>query len=389
VKILFAHNRYQNLGGEDLAANAEMDLVARHGHTIELFEADNAEIVGLAGKAKTALGTIYSTSAKQAFEARIQSFKPDLVHIFNFFPLLSPSIHYACQEVGVPVVQKISNFRLICPGGLLLREGRICEDCVGRKIPWPGVLHACYRGSRLATTAVTAMLATHHLLGTWKNLISAYIARTNFGREKLVEGGLPATKIAIIPCFAADTGRPTYGNRRLALFAGRLSAEKGITTLLSAWDRLDGSTPMLKVAGDGPLKEEVTRRSDGERIDYLGALSRREVQTLMREAAFLIFPSVGYETFGLTIIEAFACGVPVFASRMGAMAEIVRDGDTGLHFTPGDPEDLAAKVEWACMHPKQMEAMGRNARAEYLAKYTPERNYELLIELYDRAIAAP
>ncbi|MGB7307491.1 MAG: glycosyltransferase [Candidatus Acidiferrales bacterium] len=383
MKILFAHNRYQQLGGEDLAAKVERELVQSHGHTVDLFEADNSEIVGFAAKAKTALGTIYSPSANRGLAARIRSFKPSVVHILNFFPLLSPSIHYACREAGVPVVQKISNFRLICPNALLLRDGRICEDCVGKTIPWPGVLHACYRDSRVGSTVLATMLATHRLLGTWDKAVDGYIVRTNFSRSKLIEGGLPAAKIAIIPSFAPDPGVRVVGSGRFAFFAGRLSPEKGIATLLSAWDRFNDPLLCLKVAGDGPLRDEVMRRADGRRVEYLGSLSRRDVQGLMREAALLIFPSDCYENFPLSIVEAFACGVPVIASRIGAMAEIIDDGRTGLHFRAGDAEDLAAKVEWSAGHPEQLSRMRRECRAEYLAKYTPERNYQMLMELYD------
>lgn len=388
MKILFAHNRYQQLGGEDLAAKVERELLQSQGHTVELFEADNAELVGFARKAKAALETIYSPASKNKLAAKIRSLNPDVVHILNFFPILSPSIHYACREAGVPVVQKISNFRLICPNALLLRDGRICEDCVGKMIAWPGVLHACYRDSWAGSTVLAAMLTTHRILGTWDKVVDAYIARTNFSRAKLVEGGLPAAKIAIIPSFAPDPGSPGDGSGRFALFAGRLAPEKGIATLLAAWDRLKGLSFRLKVAGAGPLKEEVVRRADGERVEYLGALSRQRIQSLMREATLVVFPSDCYENFPLAIVEAFASGVPVIASRIGAMAEILDDGRTGLHFRPGDAEDLAAKIEWSAAHPEELAKMRRESRAEYLAKYTPERNYEMLMNLYDNVISS-
>jgi glycosyltransferase involved in cell wall biosynthesis len=309
-----------------------------------------------------------------------------LVHVFNFFPLLSPSIHYACWEARVPVVQKISNFRLICPNCLLLRDGHVCEDCVGKLFPWPSVVHACYRDSRAGSAVVAAMLATHRFMGTWEKAVDAYIARTNFSRAKLIEGGLPAEKIAVIPSFAPDPGDSGDGSGCFALLAGRLSSEKGITTLLEAWDRLNGSALRLKVAGAGPLREEVMRRANGGRVEYLGALSREDVQALMREAALLIFPSTCYENFPLSIVEAFASGVPVVASGIGAMAEIIEDGRTGLLFRNGDPEDLATKVEWVSRHPAEVARMRREARAEYLLKYTPEQNYQLLVDLYERAI---
>jgi glycosyltransferase involved in cell wall biosynthesis len=388
MRILFAHNRYKRIGGEDLAARVEMQLLERYGHTTDLLEVDNAEIVGLAGAAKAALGTVYSFSAKKRFSERIASFRPDIVHIFNFFPLLSPSIHYACLEADVPVVQKISNFRLICPGALLMRDGKTCEECVGRRFAWPGVLHACYRNSRAGTAVVASMLATHRILGTWENAVDAYIARTNFSRAKLIEGGLPAEKISIIPSFAPDPGRRGDARGGFALFAGRLSSEKGLSTMFAAWDRLNGSGLPLKIVGDGPMKEEVLRHANGNgrHVEYLGSLSRDRVQTLMSDAAFLVFPSACYENFPLSIVEALASGVPVVASGIGAMAEIIEHERTGLLFQSGNPEDLASKIEWATGHPREMLHMRREARAEYLSKYTPEQNYQQHMRLYARAI---
>lgn len=386
MRLLLIHNRYRSLGGEDLAAKAERELLERNGQTIDLCEADNAEIIGMAGKVRAAWGTVYSQSAKKRIAARIRAFRPDVVHVFNFFPLFSPSIHHACREAGVPVVQKISNFRLMCLNSSLMRDGCVCEECIGKTIPWPGVWHACYRGSWAGSAAVAAMIATHRLLGTWTNVVDGYIARTGFSRKKLIEGGLPAKKITVIPSFSPDPGDMGDGDGRFALFVGRLSAKKGIETLFSAWDRLKAPIK-LKVAGNGPLREDVERRAADGRIEYLGMLSREAVIRLMRDAAFLVFPSVWYECFPLAIVEAFACGLPVVASKMGAMEEIIDDGRTGLHFRPGDAEDLAAKVEWAVGHPKEMARMRHEARSEYLAKYTPERNYELLMELYGRVTA--
>lgn len=388
MRILFAHNRYRNFGGEDLAAQVEMELLARHGHATELSEADNTEIVGVHGYAKAALGTIYSPASKRRFAARLESFRPDIVQVFNFFPLLSPSIHYACQEAGVPVVQKISNFRLICPGALLMRDGNVCEDCIGKFVSWPAIRHACYRESRAGTAVVAAMLAAHRLLGTWEKTVDAYIARTRFSRNKLIEGGLPAEKIAIVPGFAPDPGEIGDGDGGFVLFAGRLSVEKGITTLLEAWNRLHCSPLRLKVAGDGPLTPEVIQQAARSRVEYLGVLPRQEIQALLRRATVLVYPSVCYENFGLSIVEAFAAGVPVVASGMGAMAEIIDDGRTGLHFRPGDPEDLAAKIEWASSHPAEMAYMRREARAEYLSRYTPKQNYRILMEMYERILCA-
>jgi glycosyltransferase involved in cell wall biosynthesis len=383
--ICFAHNRYQNLGGEDLAAKSERELLQRHGHTVDLFEADNSAIVDVAGKVRAAFRAVYSPKSRRNLAARIRSVRPNIVHVLNFFPLLSPSIYYACRDAGVPVIQKLSNFRLMCPNALLMRDGRVCEDCVGKSIPWPGVLHACYRGSRAGSATVATMITTHRILGTWESVVDAYIARTEFSRSKMIAGGLPAKKIVVVPSFAPDPGRIGNGHGGFAMFAGRLSEEKGIGTLLSAWNLIHGTIP-LKVVGDGPLKEEVMRRDAGGSIQYLGTQRRETVLELMHEAAFLVVPSICYENFPLTIVEAFSCGLPVIGSNLGALGEIIKDQRTGLHFRPGDAEDLATKVVWAVAHPDGMTRMGQEARAEYLAKYTPEKNYLMLMEVYDQAV---
>jgi glycosyltransferase involved in cell wall biosynthesis len=386
MRILFAHNRYQTVGGEDLAARVVMQLVQRHGHTIELFEANNTRIEGLGEKITAAMRAVYSPDSRKSMAARIKSFRPDIVHVFNFFPLLSPSIHYACLEAGVPVVQKLSNFRLICPGALLLRDGRVCEKCVGKRIPWPGVRHACYRNSLAGSAAVAVMLATHGLLRTWGKTVSSYIARTRFSRDKFIQGGLPAGKIGIIPSFAPDPGSTGERSGGFALFAGRLSEEKGMQTLLSAWERMPSPPFRLLIAGDGPLREEVVRRTLTGRVEYAGTLSRAEIQTLLLRAALLVYPSVCYENFPLSIVEAFAAGVPVVASGMGAMSEIIEDRHTGLHFRPGDPDDLAAKIQWASGNTREMDRMSGEARNQYLSKYTPEQNYRILMDMYERVL---
>jgi glycosyltransferase involved in cell wall biosynthesis len=383
LKVLLLHNQYQQAGGEDVVVRAERELLESHGDEVALLEADNADIDGLIARVKAAAGTIYSPRAKSRVVTRIAAFRPDVVHVHNFFPLLSPSIYYACREAGPPVVQTLHNYRLVCPNAQLLRDGRVCEDCVDKVVPWPGVLHSCYRGTRAGSAVVAAMIAVHRLMGTWKNAVDEFVALTDFSRNKLIEGGLPEAKVTVKPNFVPDSGSVGEGRGGFALFTGRLSPEKGITTLLSAWKRTNRAIP-LKIAGDGPLASEVCRSTVRGSVEYLGAQPRERVQALMRDAAFLVFPSVWYEGLPMVIVEAFSVGLPVIASNLGSMATLVEHGRTGLHFRPGDAEDLAAKVEWAVSHPEEMARMRCEARSEYLAKYTPERNYKMLMEIYAR-----
>jgi glycosyltransferase involved in cell wall biosynthesis len=386
LRILLVHNRYQISGGEDTVFAAEKAMLETNGHEISTLEPSNLEITGWLSQMKAGLRAIYSLSAQQRMSTKISEFRPNIVHVHNFFPLLSPSIYTACRQARVPVVQTLHNYRLLCPNALFFRDGHVCEDCLERIAPWPGVLHACYRGSRLATAPVAAMLTIHRALKTWMDNVDAYIALTEFSRQKFIEGGLPREKILVKPNFVYSAPATGKGEGGFALFVGRLSEEKGITTLLSAWEKLGEEMP-LKIAGDGPLINEVesaARRCRG--IERLGRVSHDCVVELMQHAAVVVFPSVCYETFGVSIIEAFAAGTPVIASNLGSMSSLVAHRRTGLLFRAGDPADLAAQVEWMVAHPHEWREMRRNARAEFEAKYTAEKNYETLIHIYETAI---
>jgi glycosyltransferase involved in cell wall biosynthesis len=313
--------------------------------------------------------------------------KPDLVHFHNTFPLISPSAYYACGKAGVPVVQTLHNYRLLCPAAIFFRNGQVCEDCLDKILPWPGVLHACYRASHAETAITAMMLATHRWLKTWQRKVDVYVALTEFARQKFIQGGLPAEKIVVKPNFVhSDPGKREQAGE-YAIFVGRLAPEKGVHTLLKAWQRLK-DVP-LKVFGDGPLLSDLQdfiRRENLECLELVGQIMHEDVLAPMKGARFLVFPSGCYENFPAAVVEAFACGVPVVASRLGAMAEIVEDGRTGLLFDTAAPEDLAAKVRWAVEHRDEMNGMGQNARRAYEKKYTAEKNYRMLLDIYVRAI---
>jgi glycosyltransferase involved in cell wall biosynthesis len=384
--VLLVHNTYQQGGGEDVVFAAEAALLRQRGHGVVEYREDNQRLQAM-NRLQAAAQTIWSQSSHHKLLQTIRQAHPDVIHIHNTFLLISPSAYYACQEAGVPVVQTLHNYRLLCPSASFFRDERVCEDCLGRTPPWPGIVHACYRGSRTQTAVVAAMLTAHRALKTWHTQVDLYIALTAFARTKLIEGGLPQGRLVLKPNFVHPDPGVSAQDGRYALFVGRLSPDKGVLTLLRAWQRLKAIP--LKVVGDGLLIDDMqafVQAHQLQNIELLGRRPRQEVLALMQGARFLVFPSQWYECFPVTIAEAFACGVPVLASRLGAMEEIVEDGYIGLHFNAGDPDDLAAKVEWAWHHPELTVAMGCAARAEYERKYTAERNYQSLMEIYQTAI---
>ena len=386
VRILLLHNRYQIAGGEDTVVHAEKGLLESRGHEVFLLEADNQQIAGWTARVRAAVGAVYSRSSRRLVAKEIARFRPDVMHVHNFFPLFSPSIYSAACEAGVAIVQTLHNYRLVCPNALFFRDGHACEDCLGKSVAWPGIVHACYRRSRLATVPVAAMLAVHRARGTWTDMVDDYIALTEFARQKMVEGGLPPGKVTVKPNFVHPSPVVGNGEGGYALFVGRLSEEKGVSTLLAAWKQLAREIP-LKIVGDGPLAgivKSATKESQG--VEWLGHVPREQVADLMRSAALLILPSICYEGFPMSIVEAFSVGLPVVASNLGAMSFLIRHEHTGLHFRAGDADNLAAQVRWARSNPLRLQQMRQAARGEFEAKYTAECNYKMLIHTYENAI---
>jgi glycosyltransferase involved in cell wall biosynthesis len=386
MRLLSVHNRYLIRGGEDEVREAEERLLREKGHQIETYEEDNERVAAL-GKLQVALKTVWSTEAYEAMRTQLRGQAYDIVHVQNFFPLISPSVYYAAKAEGVPVVQTLHNYRLLCHNAYFFRDGRVCEDCLGKFVPFPGVVHACYRENRAGSAVVAAMLTVHRAMRTWSNMVDVYIALTEFARQKFIEGGLPAEKIMIKPNFVYPDLGQGEGRGGYAIFVGRLSPEKGIDTLLATWKTLGSKVP-LKIVGDGPLSPQVAEAAERlPGIEWLGRRPLKEVYELIGEAAFLVFPSEWYETFGRVAIEAFAKGTPVIAANIGAIAELIDNGRTGILYSPGQPEDLRAKVEWALTHPSELAQMRKEARAEFEAKYTVEQNYQILMSVYERAMS--
>ena len=363
-------------------------MLRAYGHRVTEYSVSN-DLIDTMGYLRLASRTIWSQQTFRELRQLFQTHRPQIAHFHNTFPLISPSAYYAAQAENVRVVQTLHNFRLCCANGLLFRNGTICEECLGRPSPWRGIVHKCYRNSRVASAVVVSMLATHRALGSWWRAVDLYIALTEFSRNKLIEGGVPASKIVVKPNFVDHDPGSGTGGGGYAIFVGRLSQEKGLESLLSAWRSLEGILP-LKIVGSGPMAAAVQQaaRSDAA-IQSMGPLPLDDVYKLIGDATVLILPSECYENFPRVLVEAFAKGTPVIAPKLGAMAEIVDDDRTGLHFEPGNAADLAAKIRLLLAEPQKLARMRKAARGKFDENFTAEINHKRLMALYERTLKRP
>ncbi len=381
MRILAVHNYYQQPGGEEQIFNTEATLLQSYGHEVVRYTLNNDQIAGM-NSLVLAKNTLWNQAVYQELRSLIRQERPQVAHFHNTFPLISPAAYYAAKDEGVAVVQTLHNYRLLCPNALFFRAGRVCEDCLGKPFPLPGIIHGCYRGSRAASAMVASTISFHSLLGTWSKAVDVFIAYSRFAMQKFIEGGLPAEKLAFKTNFLHPAPDPGEGKGGYGLFVGRLSVEKGLGVMLDAWRQLGGRIP-LKILGDGPMAGLVKEAmQEMPEIEWLGRRSLEEVYEFVGNAAFLVFPSEWYETFGRVAIEAFARGTPVVASNIGAITELVEHQRTGMHFRPSDPADLATQINWLLNHPQNLSRMRQAARAEFEAKYTAADNYKRLMEIY-------
>ncbi len=384
MKILVVHNRYQHRGGEDVVFEEEVRLLREHGHEVVVFETSNDQLAHM-GKLAMFCRTLWSFSAYRDVLQVIRESEPAIMHVHNTFPFLSPSIYYAASRAGVPVIQTLHNYRLLCANALFFRGGKACDLCLHTRTLWPGVRYNCYRGSRSATLSVVAMLVFHRILGTWRRKVKRYIVLTAFARDTFIQGGLPAARLHVRPNFTMDPGEACDHPRQGGVFVGMLHSWKGCDVLLSAWKRCKGAGE-LKVIGDGPLKEPLEEGAD-KRIVFSGAKDAVYIMHAIQRASFLVFPSLLYENMPRTVLEAMACGTPVIASDIGSIPEMVTHRETGLLFECGDVGSLAEQIGWASTHPAEMARMGQNARKDYLLKYTPEAAYRSLLAIYEEVLS--
>jgi glycosyltransferase involved in cell wall biosynthesis len=380
VRILIAHNAYQQRGGEDVVFDQESEMLEEAGYAVGRFSVNNDHIHGLAAKLGAARSAILNKASIASLGAEIAAFAPDLVHIHNFFPTLSAGALEAVADQGLPIVFTVHNFRLICAGALLLRDGRPCEDCVGRR-KLAGVVHACYRQSRFGTAVVAAVGAYVKRFLRKNPLSVTIIALTHFSKSRLVSDGFPEDRIVVRGNVIPDPGVGPDNRERRIVYVGRLSFEKGVDTLLNAARGLSG---IVEIIGDGPERQKLESMAPAN-VVFRGSLTHLQVLERIKSAAGVAVPSRWYEMFPLVCLEAMATGTPLLVSHIGGLPEIVADRQTGLLLPPD------SHIEWKDAMRELLEsasyarAIGLNARSRYLDRHSVKRGVADLVQIYRRA----
>ena len=368
--------------------NAETKLLAEHGHEVMKYERTNAEIYedgSLADKIRAFRDVAWSEKSYREIKKVIEGFRPDIMHVHNYWLVLTPSIFAAAKDCGVKTVFTLHNYRLICPGNQLSKNGKVCELCLHGN-PYRVLIHRCFPGKSFLKSYLSLVLYREtKKKGFLEKWVDAYIALSEFGRSRFIEAGLQADKVFIKPNFMDDPleseSQPVEAGKG-AFYAGRVSSEKGIATLIKAWN---GLGYRLSIAGDGPLLEDMKRNTPAS-VVFLGWQSHDETIKRLRECAFLVFPSEVYEGFPLSLLEAMALGKATIASDIGPRREMIEDGVSGLLFEAGNADDLRIKIETLTRDPALKARLGQAARETYLARYTPEKNYDMLMNVYEHAL---
>ncbi|MFK0213218.1 glycosyltransferase [Streptomyces sp. NPDC090298] len=393
MHVLVVHNRYSSAqpSGENRVVDEEVGLLRAAGHRVELFERRSDDIAGrsLLGKAAVPLLVPWNPGVRTELAARLRAERPDVVHVHNVFPLLSPAVLAACADVGVPVVATLHNYTQVCPPGTLHRDGRQCTECVGSATALPAVRHGCYRDSRLATVPLAVSMSVNRR--RWWSGVDRFFCISGAQRDILVRSGMPAERLVVKYNFVPEPGDRREGDGEHVLFLGRLAEAKGVRQLMAAWDELaagGGVGVPLVIAGAGPLARAVTDWAAGrDDVRYVGLLDPAECRKAVARSVAVVAPSTALETFGLVVAEAMAAGVPAVAAGHGAFVELVEDGVTGLLHAPGDPASLASRIRLVTADPARNREMGRAARDRYERRFGPAVGLERLLEEYRAAIA--
>lgn len=392
MRVLLAHNFYGSSApsGENQVFEIERALLQSRGHEVADFTRHSDQIRGQGawGAIKGAAATPWNPWSARAIRNAVGSFRPDVVHVHNTFPLISPSVFHALVGTGVARVLTLHNYRLFCPAAIPMRAGKVCTDCLDQRSVLPALQHGCYRNSRLATVPLALNVALHRAAGTWAHQVDAFITLSDFQRQRMVAAGLPANRVHVKPNFYP--GNPVvvpWAQRKpYVVFAGRLTAEKGVTTLMRAWQRWGQDAPELRVLGDGELRGDLTQMATGLPVRFMGQVSAVEAQEHIANASLLVLPSECFEGFPMVVREAFAFGTPVAVSDLGPLPSIVQHGESGVVFEAANAASLLRELHQAWSMPGLLEQLGRGARAAFEANYTEDSNYRTMMMIYQKAI---
>jgi len=395
MKILLVHNRYRSgsPSGENRVVDQEGEALAALGHEVVRFgpSSDEIEQWSLAKKASLPARAIWSREAYRDLKAALREHRPDVVHVHNTFPLISPAVLYACRDARAPVVATIHNYRLGCAAGTFFRSGAVCHDCT-RGLPIRAVVHGCYRGSAVATVPRAVELSLHRQ--AWRSLVSAYIFISASERDLLSGLDLAPDRVFVRHNLIPHRSRPSTARTPTVVYAGRLEETKGIRVLMAGWDRYRGNSadPALNlvIVGGGSLGDEVTAWASAlPSVQMTGTVSGDRCAELISQARAVLLPSSWEETFGLVAVEAMAAGVPPIAAGHGSFTELITPGVDGVLFNPGDPAALALAIADVERNPERYEVYGDQARKTYEARFDPQRSIEELLGIYRFAITHP
>ncbi len=389
MKILIAHNYYRSSApsGEDAVAENEIELLKNNGHDVITYTKHNDDLddSSLINKIAIAKNTIWSNQTYNELTKFLKINKPDIVHFHSIFPQISPSAYKACYDANIPVIHTLHNFRSICPGALLLRDGKACELCLHGSL-LNSLKYKCYRNSLLATGTLTATIFYNRLIDAYKKYVTQYIALTDFAASRLIMGQIPEHLISVKPNFLPILNQPGSGTGGYAVYVGRLSIEKGVKTLFSAWKDVDIK---LKVIGDGPLMTELKGlpKANLKNIEFCGYLNKKDILDIVSNAAFQLVPSECYEGFPMVLLEAFSCGTPVIGSNIGSIEEIVINNETGIKFEAGNVESLEKTIRDLISNKNKLRDMRVSTRAAFDNKYSKQISYDILMSIYNKAIS--
>jgi len=391
MRILLVHNYYGSgaPSGENMVVDAEEKLLTDEGNEVRRFSrhSDDVRRQGAYGLIRASLSTPWNPFSARSLSEHVKKIKPDVVHVHNTFPMISPSIFHSIGN-GIAKVITLHNYRLLCPAAIPMRNGKVCTDCIDQRSVLPSLLHGCYRGSRLSTIPLAANVALHRKVGTWINKVDAFIALSQFQKDQMITGGFPNDKIYVKPNFYAGDPDwiPISERENCVVFVGRLGAEKGVKTLMNAWRQWGDDAPLLRVIGDGPLRQYMESESKGLNIEFKGQVQADIAQQYIAKARLVVLPSEWFEGFPMVLREAFAFGTPSVVSDLGPLPTIVQNGDNGVVFQAGNSHSLLTSLRETFFDTEALSRMSVSARQAFESLYTEKKNYQQLIDIYERAI---